>query len=66
MGEECPNEFNIVDNYKAIIDKSTGNNCLVKDNLIKDVTIQKGRVNIEAKLNDTANRTLKFVYYVEV
>ncbi|WP_346889238.1 hypothetical protein [Clostridium sp. UBA1056] len=66
MGDECPGEFNLFDNYKYVIDKNTGNNCLIKDNLIKDVSIEKGKVNIEAKLNEKANKSLKFVYYVEV
>ncbi len=65
-GEECPGEFNIFDNYKYITDKNTGNNCFIKDNLIKDVSIEKGKVNIEAKLTEKANKSLKFVYYVEV
>lgn len=66
MGEECPNEFSILDNYTSVIDKNTGKNCLIKDNLIKDVSIKKGKVNMEVKLNEKANRFLKFVYYVEV
>lgn len=66
MGEECFNEFNVLDNYKSVTDKNTGKNCLVKDNLIKDVSIKKGKVNIEVMLNEKANRFLKFVYYVEV
>lgn len=66
MGEECPGEFNIFDNYKYVIDKNTGNKCLIKDNLIKDISIEKGKVNIEAKLTEKANIALKFVYYVEV
>lgn len=66
MGEECPNEFNILDNYESVIDKNTGRSCLIKDNLIKNATIKKGKVNIEVKLKHAANKTLKFVYYVEV
>ncbi|WP_252243134.1 hypothetical protein [Clostridium sp. ZBS14] len=66
MGEECFNEFNVLDNYKSVTDKNTGKNCLIKDNLIKDVSIKKGKVNIEVMLNEKANRFLKFVYYVEV
>ncbi|NFO46440.1 hypothetical protein FDB40_05825 [Clostridium botulinum] len=66
MGEECPNEFSILDNYTSVTDKNTGKNCLIKDNLIKDVSIKKGKVNMEVKLNEKANKFLKFVYYVEV
>lgn len=66
MGEECPNEFNILDNYKSVIDKNTGRNCLIRENRIKDVSINKGRVNIEVNLNEKVNKSLKFVYYVEV
>lgn len=66
MGEECANEFNLVDNYKIIIDKTTGNQCKIEDNLIKDVKINKGIAQLELELMPSYNKALKFVYYVEV
>lgn len=66
MGVEVPNEFNLKDNYKAVIDKTTGRECIIENNLIKDVKIYKGIAHIELKLKSNYNRALKFMYYVEV
>lgn len=66
MGVEYSNEFNMKDNYEIIIDKSTGRECNIENNLIKDIKIDKGVAQIELKLKSNYNKALKFVYYVEV
>lgn len=66
MGNEYKDEVNLHDNYKEIRDMSTGKTCNYKKNIIKNVPIQDGIVNLQMKLNNTFNRSLKFVYYVEV
>lgn len=66
MGIEYANEFNMSDNYKSVIDKATGNQCKIHNNLIKDIQIKKGIAQIELELKEKYNKALKFVYYVEV
>ena len=66
MGEEYANEFNLKNNYEYIIDKATGEKRKINNNLIKDVKIVKGNVQIELKLKENYNKALKFMYYVEV
>lgn len=66
MGVECPNEFNLKDNYDGVIDKATGKECKITDNLIKDVKIDNSVAQIELKLKRNYNKALKFMYYVEV
>lgn len=66
MGVEYSNEFNMKDNYEIITDKSTGRECKIENNLIKDIKIDKGVAQIELKLKESYNKALKFVYYVEV
>lgn len=66
MGVEYSNEFNMKDNYEYVIDKDTGHKCKIENNLIKDVKVVKGNVQIELKLKENYNKALKFMYYVEV
>jgi hypothetical protein len=66
MGQEYNNEFNMKDNYEYVIDKATGRKCKIENNLIKDVKVVKGNVQIELKLKENYNKALKFMYYVEV
>lgn len=66
MGQEYNNEFNMKDNYEYVIDKATGHKCKIENNLIKDVKVVKGNVQIELKLKENYNKALKFMYYVEV
>lgn len=66
MGEECPNEFNIGDNYESALDQITGKQLKIEDHFIKNVKISKGVALIELKLKKHFNKALKFVYYVEV
>ena len=66
MGEECPNEFKLKDNYSEVIDKATEKPCKIENNMIKDVKISNGIVQMRLTLKDNFNKALKFVYYVEV
>lgn len=66
MGQEYDNEFNLKDNYEYVIDKATGRKCKIENNLIKDVKVVKGNVQVELKLKENYNKALKFMYYVEV
>jgi len=66
MGEECPKEFNMLNNYEAIIDQTTGATLKMEEYRIRNIKISKGIAQIECKLKSNFNKALKFVYYVEV
>lgn len=66
MGQEYKNAFKLKDNYKTIVDKTTGTDCSLTNNKINDVTINQGVAELTFNLESTYNRALKFVYYVEV
>lgn len=66
MGVEYDNEFNITDNYSAVSDLQSGKSYGIVDNTIRDIEIRNGVAELQMKLTDTFNRSLKFVYYVEV
>ncbi len=66
MGKEYKDEVNLYDNYDEIRDMTTGEVCQYKKEIIKNVPIKEGVVQLQMKLNRTFNRSLKFVYYVEV
>lgn len=66
MGVEYDDEFKISDSYKDIRDTTTGEPCTFNKNTIKNVQINNGTAQLEFKLKETFNRSLKFVYYVEV
>lgn len=66
MGVEYTDEFNIHENYSCVIDRTTGRVCKIENNVIKDITITKGVVQLQFELKSTCNKALKFVYYVEV
>ncbi|MGA4517078.1 hypothetical protein ACPA0F_07305 [Solibacillus silvestris] len=66
MGKEYMGEFNMLKNYVKVIDKNTNVECKVEKDAIKNVSIQKGIVNLQLALQPTYNRSLKFIYYVEV
>ena len=66
MGEECPKEFNMLNNYESIIDKATGAALKMEEYRIRNIKINKGIAQIECKLKSNFNKALKFVYYVEV
>jgi hypothetical protein len=66
MGVEYTDEFNLLDNYSRAIDRMTGKECKVENNIIKDVSITQGVAQLQLELKRNYNRALKFVYYVEV
>lgn len=66
MGEECPKEFNMLNNYDMVVDKATGKALNLEEYKIKNIKINKGIAQIECQLKPNYNRALKFVYYVEV
>ena len=63
MGDNNKSDLNL---YLNVIDKATGHKCKIENNLIKDVKVVKGNVQIELKLKENYNKALKFMYYVEV
>ncbi|MEH6938765.1 hypothetical protein V7056_13025, partial [Bacillus sp. JJ664] len=66
MGKEYANEFNIERNYEYAMDRMTGEKLTLEKNLIKNLKVNNGIVQIELKLKEQFNKALKFVYYVEV
>ena len=66
MGVEYDNEFNIRDNYESVTDLSTGKPYSFEGNIIKDVEIKEGIAQLQLPLKSKFNKSLKFVYYVEV
>lgn len=66
MGEEYNDEFKIQDSYMEILDINTGKRCAFDNEKIKDVQIKDGAAQLQLKLRETFNRSLKFIYYVEV
>lgn len=66
MGKEYIGEFNMKENYLNATDKNTNNPCIVESNAIKNISIKNGFVNLQLALNTKYNRSLKFIYYVEV
>ena len=66
MGNEYENEFNMNENYTKVIDQTKQQTCAIKSGAIQNVTIEKGMVNLKLGLSPNYNRSLKFIYYVEV
>ena len=66
MGVEYNDEFRIQDSYREIRDMNSGKTCTFRQDMIKDVQIKNGAAQLQLKLKDSFNRSLKFVYYVEV
>lgn len=66
MGKEYLGEFNMKENYQTAIDKHTNETCIIERDVIKNVSINNGIVNLKLDLTPKYNRALKFVYYVEV
>ncbi|MEX3746549.1 hypothetical protein [Lysinibacillus xylanilyticus] len=66
MGKEYIGEFNMKENYSNIIDKNNSNPCVIESDAIKNVSIKNGLVNLQLALKPKYNRSLKFIYYVEV
>lgn len=65
-GKEYRNEFNLDENYREIIDKNSGSVCRYQKDMIKDVIINNGVVELKMRLSKKYNRSLKFIYYVVV
>ncbi|KAA0549787.1 hypothetical protein FZW96_00060 [Bacillus sp. BGMRC 2118] len=66
MGAEYANEFNLADNYDRVVDRTTGKQCKIENNVIKNIEINQGIAQLQLELKNNYNRALKFVYYVEV
>lgn len=65
-GKPYETEFSVVDNYSIIKDTSQQKRCVVAGNIIKDVSISDGKVQLELVPTVNFNNSLKFMYYVEV
>ncbi|MGE7948160.1 hypothetical protein [Lysinibacillus sp. NPDC093688] len=66
MGKEYIGEFNMVENYSNVIDKYNSNSCVIESDAIKNVSIKNGLINLQLGLKPKYNRSLKFIYYIEV
>lgn len=65
-GKPYETEFRIADSYATITDTGQQKKCVVADNIIKDVSITDGKVQLELVPTASFNNSLKFMYYVEV
>lgn len=66
MGKPYEKEFDLSKNYLQIVDMGQKKLCNVEDNKIKNVSIMDGKIQLEMKITDYFNGSLKFMYYVEV
>lgn len=66
QGRECDNELNIAKDYKNIMDIKSKNILSFDDYGIKDISIKDNSIGLEMNLSSSYNKTLKFVYYLEV
>jgi hypothetical protein len=66
MGKEIKNEFNLVENYKSVIDKSTEKLINIEENFLKGIKVKDKVIDIKLNLSSKFNKTLKFAYYLEV
>lgn len=65
-GKAYETEFEVSKNYLEIWDKGKNKKCQVDKNIIKDVSIVNGKVDLKMRATDKFNDSLKFIYYVEV
>ena len=65
-GKTYETEFDIMSNYTEITDVLQNCPCTVERNTIKNVSVSDGKVHLEMRTAESFNRTLKFMYYVEV
>lgn len=65
-GKPYEKEFDLSKNYLQIMDTGQKSLCNIKDNKIKNVSIVDGKIQLEMKVTDYFNSSLKFMYYVEV
>ncbi len=66
MGKEYETEFDLKKNYFVILDRNVRKECKVDGNIIKNVSIKAQQVYLEMKTSQHFNKSLKFIYYVEV
>jgi hypothetical protein len=66
MGVEYTDEFQIQNSYQGIVDMNAGEKCSYRKNVINNVQIKDGIAQLQLSLRNSFNRSLKFVYYVEV
>ena len=59
-------EFNLGKNYREVMNIGQKKICKIEDNKIKSVSIMDGKIQLELKVTDYFNNSLKFMYYVEV
>ena len=66
QGKECDNELNINKDYSQILDVQSGNHLSSEGDYVKEVTLKNKNIGLEMDLSSSYNKTLKFLYYVEV
>lgn len=65
-GREVEEDYIVNKNYDSVEDQNTHKMCMAEGNIIKDVSIKNGKMNIKMKLSKHYNYNLKFSYFVEV
>lgn len=66
MGAEYKDEINLRESYAEIYDLTANESCSFNRNKINDVSVQQGIIRLQMKLNESVNKSLKYIYYVEV
>lgn len=67
MGNEYSNELKADESFSMINDLNNAYKpCVIKDGVIQNVKFNNGVINLEFALTKSYNRSLKFIYYVEV
>lgn len=66
MGKEYKDEINLRERYRDIDDLTIGQSCDFHKNKIRNVSVKNGTVRLQMNLHDSMNKSLKFMYYVEV
>lgn len=59
-------EFDLTGNYEKVSNRNTHEIYPIDGHMVKDVNICDGIINLEIQFNAHYNRSLKFIYYVEV
>lgn len=66
MGNEYMNEFLISSNYKKISGDKSKKDLTIENNTLKNVPINEKTIDLRMELSNQFNKTLKYVYYLEV
>lgn len=67
MGNEYPDEINLEKSYSSIVDlNNDSKECQVKNGVVQNIRFNKGTIKLKFELNKSYNRSLKYIYYVEV